>query len=126
MSKWTWASVLAFAAILGGGYLLLSQPQAQPLVKATEAGPSTLGTADTDVEDFDTSDDAGVDDKGDNTYDMLEDPDAAPGMTGGAPSDIEMLDDGPGTDAAAGAATPGAPAAPAPTAPAPSAAGSKP
>ena len=70
MNKWTLLALVAFLAVVGGGYYLLSQRQERPA--------PIDGSGDLDVEDFDAEE--GLDgEKSDNTYDMLDNADAAGG-----------------------------------------------
>ena len=70
MNKWTLLALVAFLAVVGGGYYLLSQRQ--------ERAATIDGNGDLDVEDFDAEE--GLDsDKTDNTYDMLDNADASGG-----------------------------------------------
>ncbi len=91
MNKWTLLASLAFLAVIGGGYYLLSQRQDRP--------SAVNGAGDLDVEDFDAEE--GLDsDKSDNTYDMLDDNDQAgtstpkaAGPAGAAAKGVETIDD---------------------------------
>jgi hypothetical protein len=76
MNKWTWLTLVAFVAVLGGSYYLLSQP------KGKSWGPSTPQSEGEDAVggDFDEPGDDG--DDRDGNYDMLDDPDAGQGAAG--------------------------------------------
>jgi len=94
MSKWTGLALIAFVAILGGSYYLLSQSKG----KSSAIGISA--ESEMDVEDFDTEESDGMD-KADNTYDMMneteDDTDDVDTMKDAVhpqdPSDVETIDD---------------------------------
>jgi len=94
MSKWTGLALIAFAAILGGSYYLLSQS------KGKSSAIGINAESEMDVEDFDTEESDGMD-KADNTYDMMNETDDDADDTDTMkdtvhpqdPADVETIDD---------------------------------
>ena len=76
MSKWSWIAMAALLAVLGSSYYLLSRSNSGVGLRSPNSG--------IDIESFDTSEegDGEGSDKDDNTYDILDDPDAGPTVAG--------------------------------------------